>query len=251
MALGTTAWIVMPLVGGCIGYITNRLAVAMIFRPVEPRRFLGLRIQGLVPRRKPDLARSIGRVVGAHLLNHEDIVRAMGSLDVEGLIERAIERGLEPKIAELRRIPLLGNFLTDERVADIRRSLSRGLTSDTDGLVEEFERAIEEGLDVQRELSKLQADIESIQGRIKFLEETAAFSLVNVSLRLAPWTCRWMPARTRHTASVSSPGSGRPSYRLRISTSSRLLGTLATVRHAFAAPARRRRPWRDAGLQPR
>ncbi len=149
MALGTTAWIVMPLVGGGIGYVTNRLAVAMIFRPVEARRILGLRIQGLVPRRKPDLARSIGRVVGAHLLNHEDIVRAMGTLDVEGLIERAIERGLEPKIAELRRIPLLGNFLTDERVGDIRRSLSRRLVSDSDSLVEEFERAIEEGLDVQ------------------------------------------------------------------------------------------------------
>ncbi len=139
----------MPLVGGGIGYVTNRLAVAMIFRPVEARRILGLRIQGLVPRRKPDLARSIGRVVGAHLLNHEDIVRAMGTLDVEGLIERAIERGLEPKIAELRRIPLLGNFLTDERVGDIRRSLSRRLASDSDSLVEEFERAIEEGLDVQ------------------------------------------------------------------------------------------------------
>ncbi len=149
MALGTTAWIVMPLVGGGIGYVTNRLAVAMIFRPVEARRILGLRIQGLVPRRKPDLARSIGRVVGAHLLNHEDIVRAMGTLDVEGLIDRAIERGLEPKIAELRRIPLLGNFLTDERVGDIRRSLSRRLLSDSDSLVEEFERAIEEGLDVQ------------------------------------------------------------------------------------------------------
>ena len=149
MALGTTAWIVMPLVGGGIGYVTNRLAVAMIFRPVEARRILGLRIQGLVPRRKPDLARSIGRVVGTHLLDHEDIVRAMGTLDVEGLIERAIERGLEPKIAELRRIPLLGNFLTDERVGDMRRSLSRRLLSDSDSLVEEFERAIEEGLDVQ------------------------------------------------------------------------------------------------------
>jgi uncharacterized membrane protein YheB (UPF0754 family) len=139
----------MPLVGGGIGYITNRLAVAMIFRPVEPRRILGLRIHGLVPRRKSDLARSIGRVVGAHLVNHEDIVRAMGKLDVEALIERAIERGLEPKIAELRRIPLLGNFLTDERVGDIRRSLTRGLAADSDGLVEEFERAIEDGLDVQ------------------------------------------------------------------------------------------------------
>ena len=47
-------------------------------------------------------------------------------------------------------------------------------------------RSVEDALAVQRELSKLQANIESIQGRIKFLEETAAFSLVSVGLRLAP-----------------------------------------------------------------
>ena len=53
------------------------------------------------------------------------------------------------------------------------------------GLLDQAQ-SVEYALEVQRELSKLQANIESIQGRIKFLEETAAFSLVNVSLRLAP-----------------------------------------------------------------
>ena len=45
---------------------------------------------------------------------------------------------------------------------------------------------VKAALEVQRELTGLQAEIESLQGRIKFLEQTAAFSLINVNLTLAP-----------------------------------------------------------------
>jgi len=139
----------MPLVGGAIGYVTNRLAVKMIFRPIEPRRVLGVTVQGLIGRRQEEIAVSIGRVVGAHLVSHEDVVAAFESLDLEQLVDRAVARGLEPKIAELRRLPLVGNFLTDERVADLRSQFVRAMVDDKDALFEQLERAIEEGLDVQ------------------------------------------------------------------------------------------------------
>ena len=45
---------------------------------------------------------------------------------------------------------------------------------------------VEDALEVQRELTDLQAEIESLEGRIKFLEQTAAYSLINVTLTLAP-----------------------------------------------------------------
>jgi uncharacterized membrane protein YheB (UPF0754 family) len=60
-------WITIPAVGGFIGWSTNWLAVKMIFRPLRERRFLGIRVQGLVGRRQKELAAAIGRVVGNHL----------------------------------------------------------------------------------------------------------------------------------------------------------------------------------------
>ena len=45
---------------------------------------------------------------------------------------------------------------------------------------------VEELLEVQRELTNVQGEIERLQGRIKLLEETSAFSLINVNLELAP-----------------------------------------------------------------
>ncbi len=149
MSLSTTAWITMPLVGGAIGYLTNRLAVKMIFRPIHPRRILGVRVQGLIGRRQEEIARSIGRVVGGHLIGHEDVVAAFESLDLERLVDGAVARGLEPRIADLRRLPLIGGFLTEERVADLRSQFVRALVDDRETLFSELERAIEEGLDVQ------------------------------------------------------------------------------------------------------
>ena len=45
---------------------------------------------------------------------------------------------------------------------------------------------VEDALNVQRELTRVQGDIESRQGRINLLKETSAFSLVNVTLEEEP-----------------------------------------------------------------
>ena len=45
---------------------------------------------------------------------------------------------------------------------------------------------VEDALAVQRELSNLQLQIEETRGRLNFLEQTAAYSLIEVSFRLTP-----------------------------------------------------------------
>lgn len=148
MPPGYLPWIIIPLIGGVIGYVTNHLAVRMIFRPIRPVKILGFRVQGLIGRRQPELAASIGRVVGGHLVRHDDIAKVFDELDIDGLVKRAVERGLAPKIDELRRLPLVGGFLTDERVADLSDRFVQGLVKDKQGLIEELENALESGLDV-------------------------------------------------------------------------------------------------------
>lgn len=141
-------WIVVPLLGGVIGYLTNYLAVRMIFRPIRPVSVLGLRVQGLVARRQGELAASIGRVVGDHLLGHDDIARGLKAVDLEGIVGHALDRGLAKKVENLRSLPLVGGFLTDERIQDLRDSLVRSVVKDKDVLFEKLEEALEQGLDV-------------------------------------------------------------------------------------------------------
>ena len=68
------------------------------------------------------------------------------------------------------------------------RSRVKSLQATEQALIKLLDRAdkVEDALEVQRELARLQVEIEAHLGRIKLLEETAAFSLVNISLNLAP-----------------------------------------------------------------
>ena len=72
------------------------------------------------------------------------------------------------------------------------RSRVTSLQATEEALIKLLDRAqdVEDALEVQRELARLQVEIESHLGRIKLLEETAAFSLVNITLDLAPQEMR-------------------------------------------------------------
>lgn len=142
-------WIMLPLIGGFIGLGTNWIAVKMIFRPLQPWRLLWLfPIQGLVPRRQRDLAKSIGKVVGNHLVEHKDIVRGLNKLDFDKLLGGVLDKGLTPKIQELRSLPLIGGFLTEERVRDVRDAIQKSILAHKDTILDEVEAGLSKGLDV-------------------------------------------------------------------------------------------------------
>jgi uncharacterized membrane protein YheB (UPF0754 family) len=61
-------WWVLPIGGVIIGYVTNWVALWMIFEPVEPHRFGPLRVHGLFIRRQPEVSEVYGEIIA------EDIV---------------------------------------------------------------------------------------------------------------------------------------------------------------------------------
>jgi uncharacterized membrane protein YheB (UPF0754 family) len=150
MDLTLTTWIAIPLLGGVIGYVTNRIAVKMIFRPIRPVNVLGIKVQGLIGRRQKDLARSIGDVVGDHLVQHEDIVRGFRGVDIESMLAEVIEKGLAPKVEQLRNLPLIGGFLTEDRIGELRRAIVQGVLDHKELILERVEQAVEQGIDVQK-----------------------------------------------------------------------------------------------------
>lgn len=143
-------WITIPAIGGLIGWITNWLAVKMIFRPVKPRRILFFRVQGLIGRRQQELAKAIGNVVGNHLVEHKDVIKSLNKLDFGGILSKVLDKGLGPKIQELRSLPLIGGFLTEERIADIKQSISDSIMNHRESVLDEVEKGLSKGLDVPR-----------------------------------------------------------------------------------------------------
>ncbi len=63
------------IVGAIIGWITNVLAIKMLFRPVRPWKIplLNISLQGLIPKRRHDIAASIGEIVEKELVSMHEI----------------------------------------------------------------------------------------------------------------------------------------------------------------------------------
>jgi uncharacterized membrane protein YheB (UPF0754 family) len=141
-------WLTSPLIGAVIGYVTNTIAVSMLFRPHEPKRLLFFRIHGLIPKRQADLARKIGEVVGQHLVGHDDLMRSFEKLDLEELLRDLLDKALEKKIEEFRAMPLVGAFLTPDRVAGLRDGIVQSIAKHRDELFAAMEQALEQNLDV-------------------------------------------------------------------------------------------------------
>ena len=69
-------WIAPPLIGAVIGYITNYIAIKMLFRPLTPKMIFGRRLPftpGIIPRRKAQLADALGKAVFAKFFNWDDL----------------------------------------------------------------------------------------------------------------------------------------------------------------------------------
>lgn len=74
------AWITAPIIGGLIGFITNSLAIKMLFRPhhaIYIGRFHVPFTPGLIPKEKERIAGAIGEVIAKYLLDDETIQKAV------------------------------------------------------------------------------------------------------------------------------------------------------------------------------
>lgn len=85
-----TKLMIMGLVGATIGWTTNVIAIKLMFRPLNPIRMKPFKfeIQGLIPKRKNEIAESIGKVIESELISIEEIIdHLIENADKEEMIQ--------------------------------------------------------------------------------------------------------------------------------------------------------------------
>ena len=86
-------WLIPPVVGAIIGYVTNLVAIKMLFRPLEEYRIFGIRIPftpGVLPRQRRKLAESIGGMVERELLTPEILRERLSRPEVLESLKNAL-----------------------------------------------------------------------------------------------------------------------------------------------------------------
>ena len=67
--------LILAVIGGIIGYITNVIAIKLIFRPINPIKIpiLNIEIIGMIPKRKTEIATNIAKVVEEQFISVDEI----------------------------------------------------------------------------------------------------------------------------------------------------------------------------------
>ena len=83
---------------------------------------------------------------------------------------------------EVTRISTSGQDVTEEYVDLSARLANLEATADRVRSFLDETKTVEEALDVNRELSRLEGEIEAMKGRLQYLEQSAAFSMISIDL---------------------------------------------------------------------
>ena len=110
-------FIIPPIAGAFIGYVTNVIAIRMLFRPLKEVRIFGIKLPftpGILPRQRSKLAQSIGAMVERELLTAEVLRERLSSLDIgffsEAVSEFLRREEIKKEIESKGRILLRGIF---------------------------------------------------------------------------------------------------------------------------------------------
>jgi uncharacterized membrane protein YheB (UPF0754 family) len=118
--------LLLAAIGAVIGWMTNVIAIKLLFRPINPIGIPGLpfQFQGLIPKRKAEIARSIGEVVADELVSMEEIIDKL----IEG-IDRAM-------VIEMIKVKVVA--MANEKMPSMIPSMFKGMIiSSVESMIDE------------------------------------------------------------------------------------------------------------------
>lgn len=153
----TLSDIFIPLIAALIGWITNYIAIRMLFRPRRPVTVAGITLHGLIPKRQKELAENIGETVSKSLVNHDDVTAVLRTPEVQEKISREVEGEIDAFLEKfLSGNPMVAMFLQGEMLQQVKGVLVQQLEARTPHLLEQVIDTLEEKVDfkaiVQRKI---------------------------------------------------------------------------------------------------
>lgn len=116
-------WLLLiPVIAAFIGWITNRIAIKMLFHPREPKKILGFTIQGIFPKRQQQFAQRLGKIVSDEFLSFDDIEKKISSPEnlkkIMPMIERHIDDFLRQRLSD--EMPVISMFIGDKTIGRMK-----------------------------------------------------------------------------------------------------------------------------------
>jgi uncharacterized membrane protein YheB (UPF0754 family) len=125
----TPAWLKIlgpTLLGALAGWLAVFTAVRLLFWPRRPVRFLGLTIQGIIPRRKAELVQRLGEGLSRELAAGGVLENLLAGVDLEKEVGELVNKTTAPDLGGsfIGRIPGMSS-LAEAFISQLRPWLAR------------------------------------------------------------------------------------------------------------------------------
>lgn len=144
-------WITLPLVGAFIGWITNLIAVRMLFHPKREIRFLFISIQGVFPRRQKALAVKLGEVVASELFSANDVMAALknyaSSPELVTSVSKHLRNAFQTRIPQV--IPMASMFLSAQLLDSMESAFRPEVEALMQSLIDKFGDGVDDVVNVR------------------------------------------------------------------------------------------------------
>ena len=127
------SYLIGPLLGGVIGYVTNDIAIRMMFRPHHPKYIFGMRIPftpGIIPKERGRIAEAVGSSISENLMNREVLERSLLSPDMLEKIGNGFDRFVTHQKQNTETLrTFLHHYLPSDDIDAIQKDASYQLAS--------------------------------------------------------------------------------------------------------------------------
>ena len=143
--------LIMIFISATIGWITNWVAIKMLFRPHKEINFGLFKIQGLIPKRRAEIGSGIANIIQNELISVKDVIsnidREEFSKRLDSSIDKVLEKNLKAKVKE--KFPVLQMFFTDRMAKDVSNTIKDIIMENQEKIFEIFSNYAEENIDFE------------------------------------------------------------------------------------------------------
>ena len=141
--------VIMVIISAAIGWITNWVAIKMLFRPHNEINLGLFKIQGLIPKRRAEIGIGIANVIQNELISIKDVIanidREEFSKRLNDLIDDVLEKNLKTKVKE--KFPVMQMFFSDKMAKDVSETIKGIVMENQEKIFEIFSNYAEENID--------------------------------------------------------------------------------------------------------
>ena len=170
------SWWLLPVFGLFVGWATNAIAIKLIFEPREPKRLLGLKVQGLFHQRQQEVSEEFGRLVASVVFSDERLIQELSKPESRKIIETWAEEEIEHFIEELGSHPMRA-MIPDALIESLRGEF-------TEVFAAEFEAG--DGL-LQGIASQSEPLRKELQSKMKALDPVSFENVLRPAFQAEEW----------------------------------------------------------------